>query len=393
MLGPPAMLQPNGRNPKQRYIFIDLYRSAVILLMLEGHVFRAFLPTNVQRAPFFQLHEFFHGLSAPAFLFGAGLTFVISTRRRWEEYHHWDPPLARRVKRLLLVILLGLGLHLPFYSIRKIIVDGATTDYLQLFQFDVLHCIGLGLLSLHALIFFFKKESRFYALVFSTIITTCFVTPIVWDMDFLKYLPASFAQMFNGNHGSPFPLFPYVGFLYAGVIVSWEYLIAAECKREKSFMRWLAIIGMVLIICGYLFDVIPVHVYPMYNYWFTSPNYFLIRIGSLMVVTAAFWYFAQHIKQPKKVFTVLGIESLFVYVLHLIILYGSAVNPTDNLQVIFGNNLSLLEATGVFFGMFILMIVAASVWNYLKVKHFNLYRIIQLTGGAVFLYFLFTRDF
>jgi fucose 4-O-acetylase-like acetyltransferase len=158
-------------------------------------------------------------------------------------------------------------------------------------------------------------------------------------------------------------------------------------------MRWLAIIGMVLIICGYLFDVIPVHVYPMYNYWFTSPNYFLIRIGSLMVVTAAFWYFAQHIKQPKKVFTVLGIESLFVYVLHLIILYGSAVNPTDNLQVIFGNNLSLLEATGVFFGMFILMIVAASVWNYLKVKHFNLYRIIQLTGGAVFLYFLFTRDF
>jgi fucose 4-O-acetylase-like acetyltransferase len=112
-----------------------------------------------------------------------------------------------------------------------------------------------------------------------------------------------------------------------------------------------------------------------------------------MVITAAFWYLAQHIKQPKKIFTVLGTESLFVYVLHLIILYGSAVNPTENLQVIFGNNLSLMETTGMFLGMFISMIVAVSIWNYLKEMYFNLYRIIQLACGAVFLYFLFTRDF
>ena len=44
--------------PKQRYLFIDLYRSAVIFLMLEGHVFRTFLPLNAQQSPFFQFHEF-----------------------------------------------------------------------------------------------------------------------------------------------------------------------------------------------------------------------------------------------------------------------------------------------------------------------------------------------
>ena len=151
-----------GEPPtKARYLFIDLYRSAVILLMLEGHVFRALLPSDIQQTVVFQIHELFHGISAPAFLFGAGLTFVISTRRRWEEYHHWDPPLARRLKRLLLVILLGLAVHLPYFSIRKIIIDGTTSDYLQLFQCDVLHCIGIGLLALHALVFFFKTETRF----------------------------------------------------------------------------------------------------------------------------------------------------------------------------------------------------------------------------------------
>src|SRR5438552_2253362 len=141
----------------QRHLFIDLYRTAVILLMLEGHVLRALLAPSLQQTRLFQIHEFFHGLSAPAFLFGAGMTFIISTRKRWEEYHHWDRPLARRVGRFLLVISLGFMLHLPFFSIRKIILDATSADYYQLFQCDVLACIGLGLLSLHGIILFFKN--------------------------------------------------------------------------------------------------------------------------------------------------------------------------------------------------------------------------------------------
>jgi len=387
------LLQPDERNPKRRYTFIDLYRSTVILLMLEGHVFRTFLPSSIQQSPLFQIHEFFHGLSAPAFLFGAGLTFVISTRRRWEAYHHWDPPLARRVRRLLLVILLGLALHLPYFSFRKILIEGTLSEYLQLFQFDVLHCIGIGLLSLHGLIFFFKHETRFYSLVIASIFIICFTTPIIWDIDFLKFFPPAIAQMFNGYHGSPFPIFPYVGFLYAGVIVSWEFIVAMECKREKKFMSWLAIVGMVFIIVGYIFDIIPWQVYPTYNYWFTSPNYFLVRTGALMVIVAAFWYLSQRLSQPKKIWTVLGIESLFVYVLHLLIIYGSVVNPAHNLQVIFGNNLSIVQTTEIFAVMLVMMIASALIWNYLKESHFRIYRIVQFIAGVIFLYLFFTRKF
>ena len=303
--------------PKQRYLFIDLYRSAVILLMLEGHVFRTFLSAQVQQSPIFQFHEFFHGLSAPAFLFGAGLTFVISTRKRWESYHHWAEPLARRVRKLLLVFALGLALRLPYFSFRKIVLECTHEEILRLFQFDVLHCIGIGLLLLHALVFFFKTEVRFYGLVLSTILIVCFATPLVWDMDFLRLIPLPFAQMVNGIHGSPFPLFPYVGFLFAGVIVSWEFLIASEQKRESVFMRKLPAIGAALIIVGFLSDIVPLQLYPHYNFWFTSPSYFLIRVGALMMIVAAFWFLAGNARTPRRIFTILGIESLFVYVLHL----------------------------------------------------------------------------
>ncbi len=384
---------PDASTPRRRYVFIDLYRSGVILLMLEGHTFRTFLPSSIQQQSLFQLHEFFHGLSAPAFLFGAGLTFVISTRRRWSEYHHWDAPLARRVKRLLMVILLGLAMHLPYFSFRKILIDGTTADYLQLFQFDVLHTIGFGLLALHALVFFFKTETRFYGLVLATIATVCFLTPLVWDVDFLRFTPAMVAQMFNGLHGSPFPLFPYVGFLFAGVIVSWEFLVAVDRHREAQFMTVLGLLGACLILGGVLIDLLPVTLYPTYNYWFTSPNYFLVRVGSLMIITAAFWLLGRRIRGPAAALTVFGRESLFVYVLHLVVLYGSAVNAQLNLRSMIGSGSTFGQSALIFIGFSAVMYAAALGWSALKQRKVHLYRLIQLAGSGVFLYFFFTRDF
>lgn len=379
--------------PRQRHLFIDLYRSAVILLMLEGHAVRTFLLPYLQQFSLFQKHEFIHGLSAPAFLFGAGLTFVISTRKRWQEYHHWGAPLSRRVRRLLFVFALGLMLHLPFFSIRKIIIDGTTADYLQLFQCDVLMCIGIGLLSLHALVFLFKNERHFYGWVFGAILTAGFFTPIAWDIDFLRYVPSFFAQLANPNHGSPFPLFPYIGFLFAGVIVSWEFLVAVEKGNEQLFMLRLAVTGAALIAAGMIFDALPVQIYPHYNFWYTSPNYFFIRVGVLMLVAAGFWYLSSKITYPKSILTVFGRESLFIYVLHLIILYGTAMNNELNLRSMIGDNLNVLQTAGLVLVFVLVVLMCALFWNYLKRKHFNFYRIVQLAGSGLFLYYLFTRDF
>jgi hypothetical protein len=378
---------------KQRLVFIDLYRSAVILLMLEGHVMRTLLPTDVQRSAWFQIHEFMHGLSAPAFLFGAGLTFVISTRKRWAAFHHWGPPLARRVRRLLLVFLLGVGLHLPYFSIRKIIMEGTLQDQLRLFQFDVLHCIGVGLLVLHALVFFFRTEVRFYGLVLATIVSVVFLTPVLWDVDLLRFVPPFFAQMVNGNHGSPFPMFPYLGFLFTGVIVSWEFLLARDQRREEAFMVKLFFLGAVVILSGMAFDFIPFSLYPTYNYWFTSPSYFLVRNGALMVLLPIFWYVGRTRDQIPRYLTVLGVESLFVYVLHLIVIYGSVLNPVWNLQAVMGTSVGILSSLLILACVILSMLGLAMVWNYVKQKRPNWYRLTQLALASAFLVVFFSRNF
>ena len=378
---------------KQRHLFIDLYRSAVILLMLEGHVVRAFLDESLRHSAIYQFHEFFHGLTAPAFLFGAGLTFVISTRGKWVEYHHWDQPLARRVGRLIFVLLLGVWIHAPFFSIRKIIIDASTEDYLQLFQSDVLTCIGLGLLSLHALVFFFKREKRFYALVLFTIASVCFLTPIVWDIDWFTITPPILSQLMSSAHGSPFPLFPFVGFLFAGVIVSWEFLVAVEAQQQRRFMTKLAIGGVAIVVVGLLADALPVHLYPSYDFWYTSPWYFFIRLGALMMIVAGVWYIAEQAGELHPSTTVLGKESLFIYVLHLFVLYGSAMNPELNLVAVIGRTMNVSMTIGLTLVFILAMLLWAIAWHYVKTKQVSLYRIIQVAVSGLVLFLFFTNDY
>jgi hypothetical protein len=369
--------------------------------MLQGHTFRALLDPSIQQHPIYQLHELFHGITAPAFLFGAGLTFVISTRRRWQEYHRLSPHLLRRVGRMLLVIGLGIALNLPYFSLRKILSEGTDLEYLRLFRFDVLHCIGVGLLVLQALIFFFKGERRFYGLVLVFTTSIILLTPLVWDVDFLAVFPPILAQAFNASNGSPFPLFPFAGFLFAGVVASWEFLRAAEQNKERHFMRRLIWLGPLLVVMGILFDAIPLQLYPTYNYWYTSPNYFAIRAGILLLLAAGFWYAAQTVSNSSnrivqycsKSMTVLGQESLFVYVLHLLVIFGSVVNPAVNLQGWYGASLDLGGTTLVMIILVGSMLVLAFGWNTLKTRKPLYHRILQVFAAVVFLSLFLTREY
>lgn len=385
----------------QRYVFIDLFRGAAVLFMLQGHAFRALLDPAIQQHPTYQLHEFFHGITAPAFLFGAGLTFVISTRKRWQEYHYFSPHLLRRVGRMLLVIGLGIALNLPYLSLRKIINEATLHEYLLLFRFDILHCIGVGLLILQALIFFFRTERRFYGLILVLTTSTILLTPLVWDVDFLSVVPPFIAQAFNASNGSPFPLFPFVGFLFAGVVASWEFLRALERGQERQFMTRLLWLGPLLVLMGVLFDAIPIQLYPTYNFWYTSPNYFAIRGGLLLILTACFWYAARFVERSSAAIirycsrgtTVLGQESLFVYVLHLVVIFGSVVNPVVNLQRFSGTSLNLGTTLLITAVLAVVMVVLALGWNILKTRRRLYYRLVQSFAAAVFLYLFLVSEY
>ena len=138
------------RTMTARYLFIDLLRFAAAVFMVQGHVFDALLSPLEKARPYYYLHDVAHGFVPPLFFFLAGAAFSISTIRRWDVHHAWGTETRRRVLRFLMLIAIGYALHLPFFSLRKILSSATPAEWAAFLQVDATQCIGVTLLLLQA---------------------------------------------------------------------------------------------------------------------------------------------------------------------------------------------------------------------------------------------------
>jgi hypothetical protein len=118
------------------------------------------------------------------------------------------------------------------------------------------------------------------------------VTPPLWTTNRLKWLPWPLESYLNGVHvyGRPqswlFPIFPWVAFAFAGLAVGFV-LVSDHAKRnEVSTFVALGGAGAVTCVLALLLDASPVRLYDpgIYDYWHTSPNFFLMRCGILLMI-------------------------------------------------------------------------------------------------------------
>jgi uncharacterized membrane protein len=384
----------------QRYQFLDLYRGLIVLFMLEGHVVRALLQPAVQATPAFELHEIFHGITAPGFLFGAGFTFAIATQRKWDELSTWSAGLLRRLWRMVLLVATGYLLHIPYFSLRKTIAESTPEQWDTVLAFDVLQCIGVTLFFLRLLFVIVRSETMFLSVVAALLAVIVAGTPLAWEPASTESLPRWLAMAVQGRQGSVFPLFPYAAFIFAGVLVSWEFLRFAERGNEAKFMKLLAFSGVGLVVSGSVWDILPYQLYPSYDFWFTSPAYVLIRLGILVLLLAGLWFFEAHVRHrerhdlwmPRWLIT-LGVESLFVYIVHLVILYGWVVNADQNLEEWWGLRLTLGESILVFIALTLVLALAARLWHYAKKRHPILMQGVYWWLGLVVVWELVSRPY
>ncbi len=377
--------------------------------MLEGHVVRALLTREAQNTPLFIFHELVHGITGPGFLFGAGFAFAIATQRRWEYLVTFSPALLRRIWRLLLIIAVGYILHIPFFSLSKTLSESSSTEWIALFSFGVLQCIGVTLLALRLLLVLLRSEKIFIQVIAALMLAIVYVTPLVWNPNFGLTLPLVIQMSLHGLKDSPYPLFPYAGFVLAGTIVAWQYLRKAQEGLEGKFIKNLALLGLFLVVAGYSIDLLPYQTYPRYepathlalakSFWFTSPNFFWIRLGVLFLLMSGLWFFEnllQHregsdIWMPQWLI-VLGVESFAVYVAHLFVLYGWAI-PYTNLTTMWGLKLHLTESFIVFLILALAMVLVSKVWRSVKKQHAVIMMAVYWYLGTLFLYYFITNPY
>lgn len=366
-------------------------RGFAVIVMVMGHTIDSVLSNESRTTELFRLYDAVRGFTAPVFLFVAGMAFMLVTQKKWALYKSLSPELGRRVLKILLLLVVGYALHFPFFSFAKLVTAATPADLAMLFQVDVLHCVAASLLILQLMVFFSPSPRVFTLTVLVVTTAGILLTPLVWGMDFAHILSPALAPYFNQQQISIFPLFPFAGFLFCGAIAGHLFLAAQSDGRERQFFSNMLRLSILSAACGIVFDLLPVTLYPPHDYWKSSPDFFLVRLSIVFLLTALFFFARSLPEFISRNAVVLGKSSMLVYVVHLVGVYGSVIN--SGLAQSVGRVFTYPQAAVVGLAMLGAMTVLVHMWNFVSTRHLWSLRIFQVTVASTLLFFFFTKPF
>ncbi len=315
-----------------RLAWIDWMRGLACVLMFQTHCYDSWLGGEARKSSFLTWSQLGGTLPAPLFLFLAGISFAFVTDRLLRKNLTPGQVTRSLVQRGGEIFAFGL-----LFRLQEFVIAWGWAPWSDLLRVDVLNVIGLSmvlmaLVSGLALSIATARRQR-VALVSASIASAALigiVTPLLWTTWRPNRLPWPLESYINGCHnlGAPqpwlFPIFPWAAFAFAGLAAG--FLLFSDWAREHG-TRSVAIAGIVgaaLILIARALDHSSIQIYSVYDYWHTSPNFLMTRIGILLAIvflsyawcrwgwgTAGFSPLIQ-----------LGQTSLLVYWVHIEFVYG-----------------------------------------------------------------------
>jgi uncharacterized membrane protein len=313
-----------------RRAYIDWMRGLACVLMFQAHCYNSWLNADARTSTFYRWSQALATLPAPLFIFLAGISTAMVTQRLRDKGVARD--VIARTTILRGAEIYGLGL---LFRVQEFALGFPKSPWTDLLRVDVLNILGLSMMLLGVLCWLTAAENSsartiLWGLVAA--VAVVLVTPWVWTTHRLSWLPWPLESYINGVHiyeqPQPwlFPIFPWVAFAFVGLAVG--FLLLSDFSRSKEVFTFAAIggVGIAASLLSLLFDAAPIRLYPaaLYDYWHTSPNFFLMRCGVLLaLVLVAYawcrWGWAQRGFSP---IIQLGNTSLLVYWVHIEFVYG-----------------------------------------------------------------------
>ena len=318
-------------EPMHRVIFIDLMRAIAVLQMVQGHTIDVLLATEFRTTelPVYAVWYFLRGMTAPIFMFTAGAVFTYifrSVKKPFSENYR----VKKGIRRAFLLMFLGYMLRYPTWTLLDF--SQVSEESWQLFiAVDVLQLIGFSLLILLLILFITEKLKLSYTLMFIVCATIVFIaSPFIEAINWNDFMPAPLAAYFYSGSGSLFPLFPWAGYLISGGVLG-SYLAQNPMVFKTSrFSILLAIFGGTFILVALLSELVLQNFQIQVSNPQDSPNVIFMRVGFVLLLTAVISYISLMVNHIPQVIILAGRNTLLIYVVHLIILYGSTWTPGLN---------------------------------------------------------------
>ena len=318
---------------------------------------------QLTKTGWFGILNFINGMVAPSFLFVSGAAFTFSIINSKNELRKFGKSFWRKARRIFLIAAAGYSLHFPHFYLSGLIHKTPNQQLIVFYNVDILQCIAIGLLLLLMLRIIFKNDKLFNFTLWGLLIFVVFSSPLVWSIDFGKSIPLFLAAYFNPKVGSLFPVFPWISFMLAGAQSSNYYLRYRNAGREKVFFVNLFAIASGFIFSGHFFlsSLFPESIRLIRP----NPLFFLERLGYVLLALILCWYYERN-RGIKNIFILdFSRESLLVYWLHLILIYGAFLSGRSIAQII-NQSFNVFECTIITILLIILMTLIAKFWSSIK---------------------------
>jgi uncharacterized membrane protein len=346
-----------------RLAYIDWTRGLACVLMFQTHCYDAWLNPEARKSTFFMYSQLGGTLPAPLFLFLAGISFALVTDKLRQKGVPAAQIARTTIHRGAEIFAFGLLFRLQEYLIAW---GWAPTS--DLFRVDILNTIGVSMMMMGlmcwatlALSDAVTARARLALAGAGTALAISLLTPPLWTTWRPDWLPWPLESYINGVHnlGQPqaylFPIFPWSAFAFAGLALGFVLLSDWGREHATATVALAGVGGALLIVVAKAFDGSRWQLYSVYDFWHTSPNFLLIRVGLLLLILLAsyawcLWGLGQWGFSPL---IQMGQTSLLVYWVHIEFVYGRFSIMSKHVQTIAGASLGMAE---IFVAMLLLSI-------------------------------------
>jgi len=328
--------------------------------MIEAHTLDAWTRWPDKTGRLYSYGTVLGGFAAPLFLWLAGIGVALSAaalHRRALSRAGVIEAVARRGLEIFILAFL--------FRLQAFIVSPGSYP-VTLFRVDILNVMGPAIVAA-GLVWGLSRRVPILVAAYAGLALACaMVTPLARTWGGVDRLPL-WLQWYVRPAGdyTTFTMFPWAGFVFAGAAYGVVIASAKDERTERLAHAVLAAGGAAVVALGFITAARP-SIYAQSSFWTSSPTYFAIRVGVLMIGLALLTVVVKAMEGRGLRLVALdrfGRSSLFIYWIHVELVYGYATWPIRQRLPLWGSALAFVVFVMLMYGAVLLRDRVVEAWR------------------------------
>jgi uncharacterized membrane protein len=308
-----------------RRTYLDVLRGVAVLVMIEAHVIDSWTRVADRKTRAFGESLILGGFGAPLFLFLAGVAVAMSAGAKARRTGDTAAAVRAVQRRGLEILVLAFLFRFQSFVLSH-------SPAWAMLKVDILNIMGPSIVLAATLWGLFRTaRARIIAFALATV-AVVWVTPVIRQAASLGMLSDSLeAYLRPIPNLSNFTFFPWMAFVTAGALTGVILDAARSQEADRRVNLGFGVVGLLAAFAAYKASFLP----PLgvqSSFWTTSASFFFLRLGLIVAALSLAYLWEQRptlrLRSEQAAgrrwspLQLLGRSSLFVYWIHVELVYG-----------------------------------------------------------------------